>query len=131
MSRNPNATDVYVGKRLRMRRLLLKMSQEKLAAKLGVTFQQVQKYEKGTNRVSASRLREVCNVLQVPVQYFFEGLPEGKGATAREDASHAFTSEFLATSEGIAIAKAFTQIKSRKLRQRVVQLIKEMAAEEK
>jgi transcriptional regulator with XRE-family HTH domain len=129
MSRNPNATDGHVGKRVRMRRLLLHMSQEKLAAKLGVTFQQVQKYEKGTNRVSASRLQEMCHVLQVPVQFFFEGLPEVKTtARNRDEASDAFASEFLASSDGITVAKAFNQIKNRALRRLIVQLLKEIAA---
>jgi transcriptional regulator with XRE-family HTH domain len=129
MSRNPNATDGHVGKRIRMRRLLLHMSQEKLAAKLGVTFQQVQKYEKGTNRVSASRLQEMCHVLQVPVQFFFEGLPEVKTtARSRDDASDAFASEFLASSDGITVAKAFNQIKNRALRRLIVQLLKEIVA---
>jgi transcriptional regulator with XRE-family HTH domain len=129
MSRNPNATDGHVGKRIRMRRLLLHMSQEKLAAKLGVTFQQVQKYEKGTNRVSASRLQEMCHVLQVPVQFFFEGLPEVKAsARSRDEASDAFASEFLASSDGITVAKAFNQIKNRALRRLIVQLVKEIAA---
>jgi transcriptional regulator with XRE-family HTH domain len=129
MSRNPNAIDAHVGKRLRMRRLVLRMSQETLADELGVTFQQVQKYEKGVNRVSASRLHSVAHILQVPVQFFFDGLPEIKGAGKRHrDASHSFTSDFLASSDGIAIAKAFTQIKSRTLRRRIVQLMKELAA---
>jgi transcriptional regulator with XRE-family HTH domain len=129
MSRNPNATDGHVGRRIRMRRLLLHMSQEKLAGKLGVTFQQVQKYEKGTNRVSASRLQEVSQVLQVPVQFFFDGLPEvkttGKG---RDDASDTFASDFLATSDGITVAKAFAKIKNRALRRLIVQLTKEIAS---
>ena len=85
MTKHPNATDVHVGKRMRMRRLMLQMSQEAFATKLGVTFQQVQKYEKGVNRVSASRLQQACNVLQVPVQFFFEGLPKTEtGAKGRE-----------------------------------------------
>ena len=129
MSRNPNATDGHVGRRIRMRRLLLHMSQEKLAGKLGVTFQQVQKYEKGTNRVSASRLQEVSQVLQVPVQFFFDGLPEVKTTgRGRDDASDTFASDFLATSDGIAVAKAFAKIKNRTLRRLIVQLTKEIAS---
>jgi len=105
------------------------MSQETLAGELGVTFQQVQKYEKGVNRLSASRLQDACHILQVPIQFFFEGLPEIKGAGKRHrDASHAFTADFLASSDGIGIAKAFSQIKSRTLRRRIVQLMKEIAA---
>src|SRR6516165_6183716 len=71
----PNPTDKYVGSRVRMRRLMLHMSQERLAEQLGLTFQQVQKYEKGTNRISASRLQEISNILSVPVPYFFEDQP--------------------------------------------------------
>ena len=129
MSRNPSSTDSHVGKRLRMRRLTLRMSQEMLADALGVTFQQVQKYEKGVNRVSAGRLQDISRVLQVPIQFFFEGLPEfkadGKGP---RDASQAFASDFLASSDGIAIAKAFTQIKSSAIRRSLVQMIKSIAA---
>ncbi len=105
------------------------MSQETLAEQLGVTFQQVQKYEKGTNRVSASRLHAVAHILQVPVQFFFEGLPEIKGAEkGRQGASHSFTSDFLASSDGLAIAKAFSQIKSRTLRRLIAQMLKAIAA---
>src|SRR5690606_38472899 len=75
--RNPNPIDVHVGNRVRMRRMLIGMSQEKLGEKLGLTFQQVQKYEKGSNRVSASRLHHMAQILNVPVQYFFDDLPEG------------------------------------------------------
>ena len=106
MTKNPNATDVHVGRRMRMRRLMLQMSQEMFAAKLGVTFQQVQKYEKGVNRVSASRLQQACNVLQVPVQFFFDGLPKTEtGTRRREDTSYALISNLLSSSEGIALAK--------------------------
>jgi transcriptional regulator with XRE-family HTH domain len=129
MSRSPSATDAHVGKRIRMRRILLRITQETLAAKLGVTFQQVQKYEKGTNRLSAGRLQDVSNVLEVPVQFFFEGLTNIKGVgKGREDAWPAFTSDFFASSDGIELAKAFTQIKNRRLRRRIVEMTKEIAA---
>ncbi|MGD0332045.1 MAG: helix-turn-helix transcriptional regulator [Xanthobacteraceae bacterium] len=129
MSRHPSAIDAHVGKRLRMRRLVLRISQEILAAKLGVTFQQVQKYENGTNRVSAGRLHSIAHILQVPVQFFFDGLPEIKaGGKGHQHTSHSFTSDFLASSDGIAIAKAFTQIKSRTLRRHIAQMIKVIAA---
>ena len=71
----PNPTDKHVGARVRMRRMMLAMSQEKLGDALGLTFQQVQKYEKGTNRIGASRLQQISNILQVPVSFFFEGAP--------------------------------------------------------
>jgi transcriptional regulator with XRE-family HTH domain len=131
MSRHANSTDRYVGKRVRMRRLMIKMSQEKLADRLGLTFQQVQKYEKGVNRISASRLREMAAALQVPIQFFFEGLPEaGSGAGKdRHETTHKFVHDFLATSDGLALAAAFTRIDSSKVRRRIVQLVKEFAGE--
>ena len=131
MRRAPNTTDKHVGKRVRMRRLMIKMTQEKLAAQLGLTFQQVQKYEKGVNRISASRLREMSHVLQVPVQFFFDGLPETKGGSGkdRQDPSQKFVHDFLASSDGLALARAFTRLKSSKLRRRIVQLVKEFVDE--
>jgi len=131
MRRAPNTTDKHVGKRVRMRRLMIKMTQEKLAAQLGLTFQQVQKYEKGVNRISASRLREMSHVLQVPVQFFFDGLPETKGGSGKDrpDPSQKFVHDFLASSDGLALARAFTRLKSSKLRRRIVQLVKEFVDE--
>ena len=79
-TRVPDPIDRYVGSRVRMRRLMLNMSQEKLGNELGITFQQVQKYEKGTNRVSASRLQAMSYILQVPVAFFFEGAPRSRAA---------------------------------------------------
>ena len=73
--KGPNSTDVHVGRRVRMRRKMLAMSQTKLGDALGLTFQQVQKYENGTNRIGASRLEQISNILQVPVAFFFEGAP--------------------------------------------------------
>src|SRR6202011_3777756 len=75
MKKSPNPVDTHVGSRVRMRRLMLDMSQEKLGGALGLTFQQVQKYEKGTNRVGASRLQHISSILQVPISFFFEGAP--------------------------------------------------------
>jgi transcriptional regulator with XRE-family HTH domain len=111
---------------------MIKMSQEKLADRLGLTFQQVQKYEKGVNRISASRLREMAHALQVPIQFFFEGLPEAGGSSAakdRHETSHKFVHDFLATSDGLALAAAFTRIDNPKVRRRIVQLVKEFAGE--
>jgi transcriptional regulator with XRE-family HTH domain len=106
--RDPNFIDVHVGSRLRMRRQIVSMSQEKLGELLGITFQQVQKYEKGTNRISASRLYYAAKVLGVPVQAFFEDLPNvdgnsGFGESGVDDTI--MTS--LMNSEGIQLAKAF------------------------
>jgi transcriptional regulator with XRE-family HTH domain len=128
----PNPIDKHVGARVRMRRMMLGMSQEKLGDSLGLTFQQVQKYEKGTNRIGASRLQQISNILQVPVSFFFDGAPsqgqEGKGLS--EAPSPAYVSDFLATSDGLALTKAFMRIKNSKLRRRVVDLVEEIAGEE-
>src|SRR5437660_7840991 len=97
----PNPIDKYVGSRVRMRRMMLGMSQEKLGDALGLTFQQVQKYEKGANRIGASRLQQISLTLQVPVAFFFEGAPDLSGQHANgEVQSAAFVSDFLSSSEG-------------------------------
>src|SRR5580700_7111498 len=97
----PNPIDRHVGSRVRMRRLMLGMSQEKLGDGLGLTFQQVQKYEKGTNRISASRLQEMSYILQVPVPFFFEGAPQTAGQSRKhaEAPSPAYVSDFLADAD--------------------------------
>src|SRR5689334_8058350 len=102
----PNPIDKHVGSRVRMRRMMLSMSQEKLGDALGLTFQQVQKYEKGTNRIGASRLQQISNILQVPVAFFFEGAPSlsPQPDGMKEAPSPAYVSDFLATSEEIGRA---------------------------
>ena len=127
----PNPTDRHVGSRVRMRRMMLSMSQEKLGDALGLTFQQVQKYEKGTNRIGASRLQQISHILQVPVAFFFEGAPSlGEPASGMSEApSPAYVSDFLATSDGLALTKAFMRIKEAKLRRRIVDLVEEIAGE--
>ena len=110
----PNPIDKHVGSRVRMRRMMLGMSQEKLGDALGLTFQQVQKYEKGTNRIGASRLQQIAHILQVPVAFFFEGAPNlhpGDRNGMAEAPSPAYVSDFLATSDGLALTKAFMRIK--------------------
>src|SRR5436190_1216529 len=116
--KSPNPTDKYVGGRVRMRRMMLRMSQEKLGDALGLTFQQVQKYEKGTNRVGASRLQHISHILQVPIPFFFEGLPPAPGPHTRMDAAPSpdYVTNFLATRDGLALIKAFMCIKDGKLR---------------
>jgi len=128
----PNPIDKHVGSRVRMRRMMLAMSQEKLGDALGLTFQQVQKYEKGTNRIGASRLQQISHILQVPVAFFFEGAPNLRGQDGpRTDApSPAYVPDFLATSEGLALTKAFMKIKVPKLRRRIVDLVEEIAGED-
>ncbi|KQY97734.1 Cro/Cl family transcriptional regulator [Pseudolabrys sp. Root1462] len=129
----PNPIDKHVGSRVRMRRMMLSMSQEKLGDALGLTFQQVQKYEKGTNRIGASRLQAIANILQVPVSFFFEGAPHGPGGhtTGMSEApSPAYVSDFLATSDGLSLTKSFMRIKSSKLRRRIVDLVEQIAGDE-
>jgi transcriptional regulator with XRE-family HTH domain len=109
-----------------MRRLVLGMSQTKLGEKLGLTFQQVQKYEKGTNRIGASRLHHIANILQVPVAFFFEDIP-GQPKAKNDAPSPAYVSDFLASADGLALTKAFMQIKGAKLRRSIVDVVKEIA----
>jgi len=131
----PNPIDKHVGSRVRMRRMMLSMSQEKLGNALGLTFQQVQKYEKGTNRIGASRLQQIAHILQVQVSFFFEGAPNVATSSRMEGMSEApspaYVSEFLATSDGLAITKAFMRITDSKLRRRIVELVEQIAASEK
>ncbi|MGB7037625.1 MAG: helix-turn-helix transcriptional regulator [Xanthobacteraceae bacterium] len=131
----PNPTDKHVGARVRMRRMMLGMSQEKLGDALGLTFQQVQKYEKGTNRIGASRLQQISQILQVPVSFFFEGAPSaitsGRHEGMAEAPSPAYVSDFLATSDGLALTKAFMRIEDSKLRRRIVDLVEQIAGRDK
>ena len=128
----PNPVDKYVGSRVRMRRIMLGMSQEKLGEALGLTFQQVQKYEKGTNRVGASRIQQISEILQVPVLFLFEGGPSGSASAEglTEGRSPAYVSDFLATSEGLALTRAFTRIPDPKLRRSIVDMVEQIAARE-
>lgn len=128
----PNPVDKYVGSRVRMRRIMLGMSQEKLGEALGLTFQQVQKYEKGTNRVGASRLQQISEILQVPVSFLFDGGPSGSANTDNfsEGSSPAYVSDFLATSEGLALTRAFTRIGDAKMRRSIVDLVEQIATRE-
>jgi transcriptional regulator with XRE-family HTH domain len=123
--------DKHVGSRVRMRRLMLDMSQTTLGNALGLTFQQVQKYEKGANRIGAGRLMHVASILQVPVEFSFEGVPAssrkspGSGNVATPD----YVSAFFATTDGLALTKAFMQIKEPALRRRLVRLVEEIAGD--
>ena len=128
MPKSPNSTDKHVGSRVRMRRLMLDLNQTQLAEAIGVTFQQVQKYENGKNRISASRLQQISNVLQVPISFFFEGLPSPSEKPAKKDGA-AVTSDvfqFLATSDGVALVKAYVQIKSPTLRRAIVHFVEDL-----
>src|ERR1700744_2775949 len=132
-SKTPDPIDKYVGSRIRMRRIMLGMSQEKLGDALGLTFQQVQKYEKGTNRIGASRLQQIAQILQVPVSFFFEGAPTavtiGRHEGLSEAPSPAYVSDFLATSDGLALTKSFMKIRDAKLRRRIVDLVEQIVGD--
>lgn len=125
----PHQIDKHVGARLRMRRMMLNMSQSNLGEALGITFQQIQKYEKGTNRVSASRLQQIAQVLQVPVPFFFEGVahPEKDPKADVQAALPAETVEFFATRDGLALARAFVRIGTAGVRRHIVGLVEEIA----
>jgi transcriptional regulator with XRE-family HTH domain len=125
-AKRPNPTDIYVGSRVRMRRKMLGLSQEKLGEKLGITFQQIQKYEKGTNRVGASRLQAMANAMEVPVSYFFPDTAGG-GASGMQEEAASFVMDFMSTSEGLDLSRAFTRIRSPKVRRKLVELVRAMA----
>lgn len=134
MKKSPGPVDKHVGSRVRMRRILVGMSQERLGEALGLTFQQVQKYEKGTNRIGASRLQQISQVLGIPVTFLFEGaplerqLPEGGFA---EIPQSNFSFDLLSTPDGVQLAKAFMSIEDPKVRRRVVDLVATLAEGQK
>jgi transcriptional regulator with XRE-family HTH domain len=121
--KSPNPTDKHVGSRMRMRRLELRISQIELAEGLGLTFQQVQKYENGTNRVSASRLQQAAHILQVPVTFFFDG---ARQVSAPRDRRLDSLADFMATSEGLRLAKSFMRIGNIQVRRRIVDLVEQI-----
>ena len=128
--KKPHPVDIHVGSRVRMRRMLVGMSQEKLGERLGLTFQQVQKYEKGTNRIGASRLFEISKVLDVPVSFFYEGLsanaqPAG-GLAEGQQAS--FDTTLITSADGMALNRAFFRIKDATMRKRIIALVKAAAS---
>ena len=128
-TKQPDAVDVEVGHRIRIHRMARGMSQSHLGEKLGVTFQQVQKYEKGSNRIGASRLQQISLILQVPVSFFFEGAPAPPGGPSglAEGASPEYVTNFLASSDGLKLVRAFTRVPNAAIRRRIVDLIEEMA----
>lgn len=133
-SRRPNPIDVHVGSRVRFRRMLLGMSQEKLGEKLGLTFQQVQKYEKGINRIGASRLFDLAQVLGVSVQFFYEEAPSADtqqstvdGPTEADKADEISIVEFLRSRDGLELNKAFVRISDAKARRAIVELVRSLA----
>ncbi|ESQ92507.1 helix-turn-helix domain-containing protein [Asticcacaulis benevestitus] len=130
-SKNPNPIDLHVGARIRMRRKFFGLSQEDLAKAIDLTFQQVQKYERGSNRVSASKLYAIALTLKAPVAYFFEGYNDGEPADAfSESASEQFVHGFLMTTEGIELAEAFPRINNAKHRRKILDLVRTLAEDE-
>jgi transcriptional regulator with XRE-family HTH domain len=123
-NKSPTATDRQVGVRVRMRRLTLDMSQEKFAAALGISLQQVQKYEKGVNRIGASRLQQIADVLQVPIAFFFEDFHTFRRSKSALPPS---VSDFLGSGDGLALAEAFVSIRNARQRRRIVILVEAMA----
>ena len=132
MKKSPNPIDKHVGSRVRMRRVLIGMSQERLGGALGLTFQQVQKYEKGTNRIGASRLQQIAGVLSVPPAFFFEDLPamDGQGESSFAEEGAGFVVDFLSTSEGLLLNKAFVRIKEARVRKKIIDLVTALAQDE-
>ena len=137
MKKAPNPIDRHVGSRVRMRRILLGMSQEKLGEALGLTFQQVQKYEKGTNRIGASRLQQISTTLNVPPSFFFDGAPtldEGlNGAppnAVAEPSGSSYVLDFISTAEGLHLNKAFARIQDAKVRKRIIDLVTSIAGDD-
>ncbi len=127
VKRSLHATDLHVGNRVRMRRKMQRMTEEMLADALGLTFQQVSNYEKGINRIGASRLRYIASIQQVPISFFFE---DGPGPSSITDEPCDYVCGFLATPEGLALTKAYKQIENAKLRRSIVALVKQIAGED-
>ena len=128
----PHPVDRHVGRRVCEKRIALGYNQSDLGRALGLTFQQIQKYEKGTNRVGASRLQHIATVLKVPVSFFFEdapGTPE-EAAGFAETPSHSYVVDFLSSTEGLSLNKSFVRIKDARVRRRIVDLVQTLAAEE-
>lgn len=127
--KDANLVDKHVGSRVRMRRMTLAISQQKLGAALGLTFQQVQKYERGTNRIGASRLHQISDILEVPVDFFFDGAPNASSMSNSDVSSLADLNDFVSSPEGLRLVAAFTRIENAHLRRRIMALVQEMASD--
>jgi transcriptional regulator with XRE-family HTH domain len=138
MKKIPNPVDRHVGSRVRLRRVLLGMSQERLGEALSLTFQQVQKYEKGTNRIGASRLNQISKILGMPVSFFFEGAPPDSSLAAHDMYAEGFAdqdqssydSDIMSSADGLQLAKAFLRIRDPKRRRMVISLANSLADED-
>jgi len=128
-AKGPNPVDVHVGSRVRLRRMLVGLSQEKLGDSMGLTFQQIQKYEKGVNRIGASRLFKLSQVLDVPVQFFFDGMPASEDSSVAGVANRdteAFLFEFLNTRDGLELNRAFIKVSDPEVRRSVIDLVRSL-----
>ena len=125
----PNPIDKHVGSRVRMRRLMLSMSQGKLGDALGLTFQQVQKYEKGANRIGAGRLQQISDILQVPIAFFYEGASDKSALRESEQDTRSLglLDDFLASPEGLRLIQSFMRIENARVRCRIVALVQEIS----
>jgi transcriptional regulator with XRE-family HTH domain len=131
MKKSTSSIDKEIGTRVRMRRISIGMSQEKLGEMLGLTFQQVQKYEKGMNRISVGRLVDIAKILGVDIHFFFNGIKSVKHETGfAEEESPPYISEVMSTPEGLQLIRTFTSIKSQKVRKSIVQLVSSLASED-
>jgi transcriptional regulator with XRE-family HTH domain len=128
---HPNPVDIHVGSRVRLRRTLLGLSQERLADALGLTFQQVQKYERGANRIGASRLHQLSHILEVPVSFFFEEMGTGPGTTeagaGTDEQPSGFNHDPMAKRETLELVRAYYRIPDEKVRKRIFEMIKAVA----
>jgi transcriptional regulator with XRE-family HTH domain len=134
-SRRANPVDKHVGERVRMRRMLLGMSQERLGEQLGLTFQQVQKYEKGVNRIGASRLFDLAQVLNVPIQYFYENMSAAVSGIAAapglaDKAAEPYVADFLASRDSVELHKAFARISDPRVRRSIVDMVRSIAGDD-
>ena len=129
----PHPIDIHVGSRVRLRRNMLRMSQEKLAAELGLTFQQIQKYERAANRISASRLHQLCRVLDVTIGFFYDGIDPTLGSANpvgfAEPPAEPFESDPLRQRETIELVEAFYAIGDPRVRRRLFELARALAAD--
>jgi transcriptional regulator with XRE-family HTH domain len=125
--KSPHPVDVYVGGRVRFRRALVGMSQDKLGEALGLTFQQVQKYEKGVNRIGASRVFEIARILDVPIQFFFEGFDGQREAAGFAESDDGQFMQLLHSPEAVQLCRYFADIKDPKVKKRVLDLVKTLA----
>lgn len=128
--RAPNPVDAHVGTRMRMRRMMISVSQEKLGEALGVSFQQIQKYEKGTNRIGAGRLQDIATHLEVPISYFYDDMPGSERTDGFSEVGVSYVSDLLVLPEGMELTRAFLQIKDTSVRRRIVELVKAISLQD-